>query len=534
VIKSGRFKPFLFILMAALLTTALWPAFQSPGPPEDEGIALVYPEMFLKGRLPYRDFETIYGPGNLLILSAGYSVFGMDIFVERAIGLVYRLVILLGIFSIAQRWGNIVAFGCALLSAVLLGGTELFANTWIAALAFALSALWLAAEPKSRWRCLAAGAFAGATLLCRCDLGPALIVASLPLFLIMERKERERFLGGAAVALLPLVWFAIAVGPAQLVHSLFLFPVFHLGSAAYLPISTAPADLRYVFYLYLVASVLNVGAGFVACRRGERESGRLLLGAGLLGLGCIHYALSRFDGGHVINTALISIGLLPLSLFVLFSAITRRLALSLAAAAATLIAFVGVQILLPRYTRYFYRGIRVELRLDQPRQVANTTDLLEPGDKGIFVKQNGRSFPLGRTQTAESTDQMLRELQRAATPGQLLLVGPGDLRRTVGCDTFIYHMVPQLRPATYYLEMNPGSTNAPGSRLASDVEKADWLVLDRGWDSINEPNQSSEFGSDVPNAVVRAKFDLVGEYGPYMLLRNRRLRNFVQPLPPQQ
>src|SRR5216684_6520112 len=105
--KNLPFKPFVFILVAALLVIALWPAFQSPGTPEDEGIALVYPEMLLKGRLPYRDFETIYGPGNLLILSAGYSVFGTNIFVERAIGLVYRLVILLGIFSIAQRWGNI-------------------------------------------------------------------------------------------------------------------------------------------------------------------------------------------------------------------------------------------------------------------------------------------------------------------------------------------------------------------------------------------------------------------------------------------
>src|SRR6202022_570558 len=166
--RNGRLKPLLFILVAALLLAALWPAFQSPGTPEDEGIALVYPEMLLKGRLPYRDFETIYGPGNLLVLSAAYSVFGTNIFGARAIGLVYRLIILLGIFSIAQRWGNIVAFGCALLTAVLLGGTDLFANTWIAALAFAVSALWLAAKPASRWRCFAAGALAGAALLCRC------------------------------------------------------------------------------------------------------------------------------------------------------------------------------------------------------------------------------------------------------------------------------------------------------------------------------------------------------------------------------
>jgi len=514
------------------LLIALWPAFQSPGPPEDEGIALVYPEMFLKGRLPYRDFETIYGPGNLLILSAAYSTFGTNIFVERAVGLFYRLLILLGIFGIAQRWGNVVAFGCILLSAVMLGGTDLFANTWMAAIAFALFALWLAARSDSRWRCFAAGVFASAALLCRCDLGPALIVSFLPLFFSMEGKARERFLTGGALALLPLVGFAVAVGPAQLVHSLFLFPVFHLSSANYLPILTSAPDLRCVFYLQIVASVLNVGAGFVASRRSERESGRLLLAAALLGSGCIYYALSRFDGGHAIGAVLISVGLLPISLFVFFSE-KKTLPPLLAAAAATVIAFAGVQLLLPRYTRYFYRGVRVELRLDRPRRVANMSDLLEPGDQGIFIKQAGRAFPLGRPQTAKATEQMLDELRRVSTPGQLLLVGPGDLRRTVGADTYLYHMLPQLRPATFYLEMNPGSTNAPGSRLASDVEKADWLVLDRSWDQINEPNRSSEFGSDAPNEVVRTRFDLWSEYGPYLILRNRRLRNLVQPLPPQ-
>src|SRR3984893_5435828 len=134
--KLGHFKPFVFILVAALLITALWPAFQTPAPPEDEGIALVYPEMFLKGRLPYRDFETIYGPGNLLVLSTAYSFFGTNIFVERAIGLIYRLLILLGIFGIAQIWNSIAALVCAFLAAIMLGGTQLFANTWFAALAF--------------------------------------------------------------------------------------------------------------------------------------------------------------------------------------------------------------------------------------------------------------------------------------------------------------------------------------------------------------------------------------------------------------
>ena len=80
--------------------------------------------------------------------------------------------------------------------------------------------------------------------------------------------------------------------------------------------------------------------------------------------------------------------------------------------------------------------------------------------------------------------------------------------------------------------MNPGSANAPGSRLARDVESADWLVLNSDYAYFSEPNRSSEFGPDEPNRVVRAKFDLWVKYPPYVVLRNRKLRNFVEQ-PPQ-
>src|SRR2546428_8380528 len=90
------------IVLCGILTLGIWPAFHSPAIPMDEGMVLVYPEMILKGQLPYRDFESIYGPGNVLILSAAYATFGTNIFVERAVGLIYRLLILLAIFGVVQ------------------------------------------------------------------------------------------------------------------------------------------------------------------------------------------------------------------------------------------------------------------------------------------------------------------------------------------------------------------------------------------------------------------------------------------------
>src|SRR5205085_2901397 len=183
--KTRPTAAIVLILLIALLFGALWPAFQSPGPPEDEGIALVYPEMFMKGRLPYRDFETIYGPGNLLILSGSYRLFGDNIFVERAIGLIYRLLILLGILDVARRFGSVVTAACGLVVAIVLASTDLFANTWLAATALALLAMCLANRRESRSLCALAGALLAFALLCRCDIGPVAIISFLPLVLAM-------------------------------------------------------------------------------------------------------------------------------------------------------------------------------------------------------------------------------------------------------------------------------------------------------------------------------------------------------------
>ena len=75
------------IALCGIFTLGIWPAFHSPAIPMDEGMVLVYPEMILKGQLPYRDFESITAPGNSMILAGAYAGFGPNLFVERAVGL---------------------------------------------------------------------------------------------------------------------------------------------------------------------------------------------------------------------------------------------------------------------------------------------------------------------------------------------------------------------------------------------------------------------------------------------------------------
>jgi len=135
------------------------------------------------------------------------------------------------------------------------------------------------------------------------------------------------------------------------------------------------------------------------------------------------------------------------------------------------------------------------------------------------VQLEERKFALGSKRIAHYSRGVLDLLKRESAPGERLFVGGGDLRRAYANDTFLYHMTPWLTPATYFLEINPFSANRPGSRLASDVASADWVVLNHLWESWNEPNGSTWKGSDAPNAVVRERFALRATFGCMQVYR---------------
>jgi hypothetical protein len=147
--------------------------------------------------------------------------------------------------------------------------------------------------------------------------------------------------------------------------------------------------------------------------------------------------------------------------------------------------------------------------------------LIAGEDDGHFAEHAGRSFPRSSRGEAAGVTRMLDWLEKQSSTGQRLFVGPADLRRTNYCDTFIYFLIPKLRPSGYFLEMNPFSANRPGSRLADDIRSSTWLVLDRTIDNWSEKNRSLEFQSDEPSQVVKDNFELVSEFGSYLVFHHK-------------
>jgi len=82
----------------------------------------------------------------------------------------------------------------------------------------------------------------------------------------------------------------------------------------------------------------------------------------------------------------------------------------------------------------------------------------------------------------------------------------------------VYWMFPELEPATYYIEMDPGVADRAGSGLAEEIAQADFLVLTNIWTGWYEPNASSERQSEEHNRAVADNFCLVDRFEDNLVL----------------
>jgi hypothetical protein len=231
-------------------------------------------------------------------------------------------------------------------------------------------------------------------------------------------------------------------------------------------------------------------------------------------------AVQRAEDFHLISAGVIPLALLPVTIASLLERVRRPILQSyrelLAVLAAALLLSVGAP-------RILTRAALIEL----PRGIG-----VQPFEQ-FAVESHGRTWypirqsadfvltPAGSAASAAELQETIDDVDHIVAPGAGLFVGPLDLRRTNVTDTVIYHLLPQLRPATYYLEMAPGTTNGPGSHLATDIAGADVLVLTSRYDDLNEANASQLFGPDEPNAIVRDRFELRAQHGTYSIYVRR-------------
>lgn len=538
------------VLLMALIALPLRGLFAATGSSMEEGFMLVFPSRLLEGDVPNVDFLHLYGPFSLHVLAGWYWLFGATVTVQRWFGLLQHLGIVTAVWALAAPWGRRISLVSAALATLLLltpiglsalaweGGVALAA--WSIAVSLRSSAI-VAIRSRTRLA-LVGGALAGAALGYRPDLVLALTLGAFALWAVALHDAADRgrlaarWLGGLVLGLVPMLVHVIIAGPSAAWRGMLVDPVVHLRPGRQLPrppsfgqidgalqaVAEGPLDapwwrlpaLGASHQLWLWFWVVVAIAPLLVIVAWRLRRHPVLVIAAVLGLGMLPQALQRPDSTHLAWGSALSAAMVPCAIAqyrVLHplqpgSATRRWLAspASLSIVAAAVLCLVAA----PYYTlRPYLFHSRVS--------VGNK-------DGGFEVSRGARHFAFGNAALQHASQAAIDDLAAWSTPGQRLLVGPADLSRTIYSDAIFYHLFPELEPATYYIEMDPGLADRAGSSLASDVSSADWLLLTNFWTGWFEPNASVDFGSDEPNRVVARDFCLAGDYSDGLVLLFRR------------
>jgi hypothetical protein len=519
-------------IVALVFALPLRGLLRAPGPPMEEGFMLVFPEQVLKGAIPNRDFLHLYGPGSLWALAGVFKVFGVSLLSERGFGLVQQLAIVFGVYALARRWGRILAVTAAVTSGLIIIPFALTALAWIGGVGLAVCGLAAGFEARTnredrsarRWA-IVAGLLLGLAVLFRLDLVLGVGLATIALVRGMERSRVSRLFAGFVIGVLPYAIHIATAGPGHVFQGMVIDPVFRLRGGRSLPVPPSwghldgflqragalaqlswpfpaparPHQLFLWFFLLLGAIAFVLWQGWRATRADpESVTARTLLVVGLLGAGILPQALQRVDSGHFSWVGCVVFAFVPIACYELVrrrapKVPTRRVAIASGALMLMLLAFVIPAFTIRTYADYSLQSFGIHRA-------------------SYKIEHDGRVFYYGKPDRAAAANMVIAAAARISKPGQRLFVGPVNLRKTPYSDAYLYYMLGDLVPATYYIEMDPGVANANGSRLPADLESADVVSLAAIWEDWSEPNDSRKVGSDAAEKVLARDFCRVGTY----------------------
>lgn len=500
---------------------------------------LTFGESFLRGDIPNRDFLHLYGPGGVWVLAGVFEVFGVSLLAERLVGLAQIVGIIAGVFLLAWPWGRKVALTGAVITAlVIIPPIGLTALAWdggvalgLLGLAASLGAIRATTTRGRHGLAILGGALLGAALLYRPDLVLAVVLSGFFLLRAADRPVRVRLLiaCGAVLALF-LVHFAMA-GLGNSIEGMVIEPVFELRGGRRLPLPPSwdhydaflvqlvddesiswpiphlrgPVQLSLWFFLLVLSLVLlAVTAWLVRRREPQAFRGVVLAAVAAFAIGILPQGLQRPDPTHLAWVSCVPFGFVPVAAYELVRrwrpswSVTRRYVMSALPVVAVLF------LLVPFFLVRDYTDV--------------TLETFGYRRKSYTIENMGRRFYYGNQDAVAQLEELLPIANEIARPGDRLVVGTGDLRKTPLSEAFLYYLLPQTRPGTHYIEMDPGVANAEDSQLADDLKSADLVILSRVWDDFHEPNDSEKLGSPEPNRVLRERFCTVVDLPLYELL----------------
>ncbi len=248
--KGFSLRPSVFILLVASFLYFLTGITQVVDV-ADEGIPTYGAQRILDGDIPYKDFWTIYAPGQFYVLAGLFKVFGSSVLVERLFDIAVRAhvsaLVLLILFRLAAPvWGVV----CWLVVTLWLKYFGYYSYPNFPAMMFSLASLYLLlgyfCKERPKTRLFFAGALTGLAGLFRQDSGfylflsQSLVVFPFAFFHLITPNEQKGIVGrfaklapfisayllGVALPVLPVgIYFLSAVPVQTLMDELVIFPL---------------------------------------------------------------------------------------------------------------------------------------------------------------------------------------------------------------------------------------------------------------------------------------------------------------------
>ena len=462
--------------------------------PQDEGLLLTYPDLVLRGGVPNGTFQSVYGPGTIYVLAGVFKVLGPGVLVERLLGFGYRALLATAVYLLLRRYSAPAAVIGAVVAAITAVTTPP-THASLGSLAFALLAV-VAAHRATLTRGLASaaasGLLAGVAVWFRPDVALATGLGVVLLIVRWQRRQISATTVGLLVGAVPTVLNLVQAGPTQVLRSELVEPIFVSSSGRKLPFTSLGPRFMLCGLVVLAIIVLLVGLGFWLRRRDP--AGPVLMSLGLFSAGFIPYVLSRSDMWHLSVAAPVPYAATPLLVACLRRHVHRPTWLVPAGAVLVAAVFAG------SIGHAFHGTVKQSITPAPTVAVANA----------------GRSVP-----TVDGTAQAIIDQLEAAAAGTRATVAilPADTSKAYRSDTYLYFLLPEHTPGTFYLEMDPGVANGFDSRLSLDLSSVDYVITNSADDDSVEPNTSRVSLSQAANEVLRSKFVEVGHAGTFTLLR---------------
>lgn len=467
---------------------------------QDEGDLLTFPDLILRGYHPYVDFNPSYSPGNFYVLAVIYRIFGESVFVERVTSAVYWFLTIFALFLIGLRVSRATAF---LTGLTAVGYMSLFtspgAHAHFVAYATTLFALLLVSKTaerdleSGRKFAFLAGVLVGATGWFKQDIGIMALVSAITGFTSMEFRRLGRFFAGLALPACAMLAFGIFVGPGNLIDGL-VVDLLRME-----PGRVVPVELNLTSVVLSIYTAINVGGALITSTVGvPRHLNCLLRSIAALSVSLAIGALHRLGPTDIsyLGTIVVSLAL-----------VTLRIALIPWGYSRNRIATISVMGFLAGLSPIF---------LVHHIYYSDATPV-----PTALVFSEGRTVPWGLFDDSDGSPQpIMDKINELSKAGQKLFVGSSDLRFANNNDVVFYYLLPKLRPASRYIEMNPGSANRADSGLAADVFGADWVILTSQFIHSEEPNGSAIPGSPAPNEVIRSHFCVRSRHAYWQLLEH--------------